>query len=248
MAKYIGPTKWLGGIALLLFIAAAAWSAVVPGLVNEAMSGAVLFQAIPFFIVFVGIILLYALLIVWVALRFNGVVPGRTHRALELLAIVGIVLGTVCLFNPWSFVPYRYGFGMLLISTLAFILWSHVAPPRAESHANIPPLSQRQQIMGLIAGVAVVILLTLLAISSNAPREPYGVRQRAWDSYTPERQAEVAAEATQEFSGVEMPFLVVFNLLPGAAVYLVVRELGAARREDDPAAPETFSAAASGAD
>jgi hypothetical protein len=243
MSRYIGPTKWLGGIAVLLFITAAVWSAVMPGLLGEATSSSVLFQAIPFFVVFVGIILLYALLIVWVALHFNGAVPGRTHRALEQLAIVGIVFGTVCLFNPRSFVPYRYGFGMLLISTLAFILWSHVSPPRMDSEIDLPPLSQRQQIVGLIAGLLVTVVLALVTISSNAPSEPYGVRQRAWDAYTPERQADVAAAATQEFSSVEMPFLLIFNLLPGAAVYLVARELAGGKEEDAAALPGMMASA-----
>lgn len=247
MAKYIGPTKWLGGIAVLLFVIAAAFGAVVPGLVSESIRSAVLFQAIPFFLVFVAIILLYVLLIVWVALGFNGKVPGRTYRGLELLAIAGIIFGTICLFNPWSFVPYRYGFGLLLISTLAFILWSHVAAPRSDFDSAIPPLSQRQQIAGLVAGLLVTALLAAATISSNAPAEPYGLRQRAWDSYTPERQAEVAETATSEFNSVEMPFLLLFNLLPGIAVYLVVRELTGGRPEDDEEAmPQAVTAAAGG--
>jgi hypothetical protein len=192
-----------------------------------------MFQAIPFFMAFVGVLLLFILLIVLVALRFNGKVPRRTYAGLEGLAIVGIIAGTVSLFNPWSFVPYRYGFGLLLISTLAFILWSHVAPPRSDSNQRVPPLSRTQHIIGLIAGLVVMVVLTLAAISANGPKEPYGLRQRAWDSYTLERQAEVAAAATQEFSGVEMPFLVVYNLLPGAAIYLVARELVGRRKDEE---------------
>ena len=231
MSRYIGPVKWLGGIAIILFILAALFANVVTGLVSEALSNAVMFRAIPFFMAFVGVLLLFILLIALVALRFNGKVPNRTYTGLEMLTIAGILLGTVSLFNPWSFVPYRYGFGLLLLSTLAFILWSHVAPPRADSGLQISPLSRSQHIAGIIAGVLVLVLLTVTAISANGPQEPYGVRQRAWDSYSEERQAEIAAEATQEFSSVEMPFLVIYNLLPGVAVYLVVRELVGRKKE-----------------
>ena len=154
MSRYIGPVKWLGGIAILLFVLAAVFGSVAPGMVSEDVRNRVLFQAVPFILVFVGILLLYVLLITLVALRFNGKVPGRTYNGVERLTIIGIVFGTACLFNPWSFVPYRYGFLMLLVSTLAFILWSHISPPRTDFDTNVPPLSRAQNIAGLVAGLA----------------------------------------------------------------------------------------------
>ncbi|MCC6804512.1 MAG: hypothetical protein IT319_16630, partial [Anaerolineae bacterium] len=225
----------LGGIALALFILAAVFNSVAPGVVSESTRSSVLFQAIPFFMAFVGIILIFVLLIVIVALRFNGKVPLRTYRGIENLTIGGIIFGTVCLFNPWSFVPYRYGFLLLLISTLAFILWSHVAPPRA-ADADVPPLTRPQMIAGLVVGLVVLVVLTAAAVSVNGPAEPYGLRERVWNSYTPERQAQVAEAAIQQFNTVEMPFLVIFNLFPAALAFLVVRELvgGARRRESAP--------------
>ncbi len=242
MTRYLNPIKWLGGIALLLFILAALFSSVAPGLVSESTRSSVLFQAVPFFMAFVGVLLLFILLIVLVALRFNGVVPRRTYSGLERLAIIGILFGTVCLFNPWSVVPYRYGFGLLLISLLAFILWSHVAPPRPA--LELAPLKRSQQIGGLLVGLVVLVILTLAAVSSNAPSAPYGLRERVWNSYSEERKAEVSAAATQQFNTVEMPFLLLFNLFPAALAYLVVRELVGGRA---PARPE-FAPAASGAD
>lgn len=230
MTRYLGPIKWLGGIALLLFALAALFNGVASGLVSDATRSSVLFQAAPFFMAFVGILLIFILLITLVALRFNGKVPRRTYSGIERLAIVGILFGTVCLFNPWSVVPYRYGFGLLLISLLSFILWSHVAPQRLDS--EIPPLQRSQQTVGLIVGLVVLVSLTLAAISSNAPAAPYGLRERVWNSYNEERKAQVAAEATQEFNTVEMPFLLLFNLFPAALAYLVVRELVGGSREE----------------
>lgn len=247
MSRYVGPVKWLGGIAIILFVLAAVFGSVAPGLVSEDVRNGVLFQAVPFILVFVGILLLYVLLITLVALRFNGKVPGRTYNGVERLTIIGIVFGTACLFNPWSFVPYRYGFLMLLVSTLAFILWSHISPPRTDFDTNVPPLSRAQNIAGLVAGLVVLVILMLAFISAVGPAEPYGLRERVWNSYTPERQAEVAAEATQQFNTVEMPFLVIFNLFPAAAVYLIVRELVGNGKEDEPILRE-MSPASSGAD
>jgi hypothetical protein len=36
------------------------------------------------------------------------------------------------MFQPWVFLAYRYGFLVLLISTLGFILWSHIVPRESE--------------------------------------------------------------------------------------------------------------------
>lgn len=232
MSRYWGAIKWLGGIALLLFILVPLFSSVAPGLVAEATRSSVLFQALPFFMAFVGILLVFILLIVLVALRFNGKVPRRTYKGIESLCIAGILFGTVCLFNPWSVVPYRYGFILLLVSLLSFILWSHVAPPRADEDGEVPPLTRAQYVGGIVAGLIVLVLLVASSISTNLPQPPYGLRERVWNSYTPERQAETAAAATQVFNSVEMPFLIVFYAFPAVLIYLIVRELvGGVRRK-----------------
>jgi hypothetical protein len=246
MSRYLAPVKWLGGIAILLFILAALFGSVASGLVAESTRSSVLFQAIPFFMTFVGVLLIFILLIVLIALRFNGKVPRRTYQGIESVAIAGILFGTVCLFNPWSLVPYRYGFMLLLVSTLAFILWSHVVPPRTDFDTDVLPLTRPQIVTGLAVGLVVLVVLTLAAISVNGPQPPYGLRERVWNSYTPERQAETAAAATQQFNTVEMPFLVVFNLFPAALAYLIVRELAGGVRRRELARPEAV--VASGAD
>jgi hypothetical protein len=83
-------------------------------------------------------------------------------------------------------------------------------------------------VIGIVVAVVVWAALTYSAASVNSPREPYGLRQRIWDSYDDERKATVAAEATSTFNNVELPFLVVMNLIPAAAAYFLVREASGA--------------------
>jgi hypothetical protein len=246
MSRYIPPVKWLGSAAIILLLFAVLFANVAPSMVSEETRNAVLFHAIPFFAGFVAVLLTFILLIVLVALRFNGKIPGRTYRGVEYVIITGILFGTVCLFNPWSFVPYRYGFLLVLVSTLSFIVWSHITPPRASMDAEIEPLTTRQHAMGVIAGLIVLAVLTSSFMSITAPKVPFGLRQRVWDSYDADRQAQVAADASQEFNSVEVPFLLIFNLLPATAIYLLVREIGADRRKSK-AAPY-IAAAATGTD
>jgi hypothetical protein len=224
MKKYVGPIKWLGGIAIVLFIFAAIFDPLTQGL-SEDTRKSVLLHAVPFFATFVGILLLFILVIAIVAIRFNGKVPGRTYQGIEYTIIAGILVGVVCLFQPWSFVPYRYGFLLLLGSTLSFILWSHIMPPRADFDAQFPALSTVQHIVGAVAGVIVIVLVVTSFINLNGPKPPYGLRERVFNSYDDDRKAQVAADATQQFQSVEIPFLIFFGAFPGVLAYFVAREL-----------------------
>jgi hypothetical protein len=229
-SKYIGPIKWLGGSAIVAFIIAVVFPAISNALLSEAARRAVLVNAIPFFAAFVGILLLFILLIFIVALRYNGKIPSRTYKGVEYVIMAGILFGVVCLFQPFSFVPYRYGFLLLLGSTLSFILWSHIVGGNVQLEAALPPLSARANVIGLIGAVVVVMLLTYSIVSVNQPKPPYGIRERVWNSYDDARKATVAAEALSNFNSVELPFLVVFSLLPAALMFFVVREVFADHR------------------
>lgn len=88
----------------------------------------VLLSAIPFILIFVGILLFYITLIVLVASSLNGLVSLRVYNAITRVIIAGILLGIVGMFQPWVMAFYTRGFSVLLISTLAYILWSHVTP------------------------------------------------------------------------------------------------------------------------
>jgi len=185
---------------------------------------------VPFFAVFIGILLLFALLITLMAMRYNGKVPVRCHSAIERTLVIGILLGVFFLFQPFSIVPYRYGFLLVLISILSFILWSHVVPAGARLTFGLPALGGRQHLIGGLAALTVAVVMSAAIISINAPKEPYGIRDRVWNSYSAERKAEVASAATADFSSVETPFIIILSLFPAAIVYFAVREVAAERR------------------
>ena len=96
----------------------------------EQLADNVLLNAIPFILIFVAIILAFITLIVIVASMLENNISHRTHTIVEQILIACIVLGIVGMFQPWLFEAYKYGFVLLLISTLCFILWSHITPKR----------------------------------------------------------------------------------------------------------------------
>jgi hypothetical protein len=57
------------------------------------------------------------------------------------ILIAGIVLGILGMFQPWIFQAYKYGFIVLLFSTLGFIVWSHVTPKREQTQEEASPVS-----------------------------------------------------------------------------------------------------------
>ena len=85
-------------------------------------------QAILFIIGFALILALFILFIRFVSQRLNDAISQRTFSTVERIIIAGIVLGVIGMFQPWFFPAYKYGFLLLLASTLAFIVWSHVTP------------------------------------------------------------------------------------------------------------------------
>jgi len=121
-------------IAAVLFLLFGLFAA--PTLTNsfseEQLNRTALLSGIGFLSVFVSIILFYISLIWWLALKFNGTVSYKTYRMVEYFIIAGIVLGIVGMFQPWVFVAFRYGFYLLVLSTLSFIAWSHVTPAPAK--------------------------------------------------------------------------------------------------------------------
>ncbi len=88
-------------------------------------------QAVLFISGFLIILGLFITLIRAVANRLSGKVPQSTFDTVERVIIGGIVLGVFGMFQPWLFIGYKYGFLVLLFSTLAFIVWSHVTPAAA---------------------------------------------------------------------------------------------------------------------
>lgn len=106
----------------------------------EQLASNVLLSAIPFILIFVAIILFFITLIVLIATALSNNISPRTYRIIESILIAGIVLGILGMFQPWLFEAYKYGFVVLLFSTLTFIVWSHVTPRRAEIREDTGPV------------------------------------------------------------------------------------------------------------
>jgi len=124
------PLKLLISAAVLFalsFGARPVLEALVPDLQS---SRNVLLLAIPFLLVFVPIILGFMSLIVFVSKLLHQRVPERTYKTIEYVFIVGIVLGIVSMFQPWTFLLFKPGFFILFCSLLGFMIWSHVAMKR----------------------------------------------------------------------------------------------------------------------
>ncbi len=115
-------------VVVLLILGFFAGPVIKSTMSEEQLATNVLLSAIPFILIFVAIVLTFITIIVLVASVLSNNIPERIYRPLETVCILGIVLGVVGMFQPWSLAVYRYGFFLLLISTLAFILWSHVTP------------------------------------------------------------------------------------------------------------------------
>ena len=115
-------------IVVLLILGVIAGPIIASVATDEQLATNVFLSAIPFILIFAAIILTFITLIILTSNLLSHKIPERVYRPIERVIIAGIVLGIIGMFQPWSFVLYRIGFFMLLISTLGFILWSHVRP------------------------------------------------------------------------------------------------------------------------
>lgn len=224
--RYLAPTEILGVAALLVFIFGRVFNAATSDKVEKG-EASVLVQAIPFAATFITIILIFILLIFIVAIRFNGKMPYRTYRPIELLIMGGIAGGVFALFQPWEIVSYRYGFLLLLISTISFILWSHVTPQTAKSGENLPSFTSLHHIVGVGVGVMILIATVTLVFSTfEEPKEPYGESERRWGFMRDEQKTAIAANAQHDYDYTRYSIFAML-LLPAAAGYFIGREVAA---------------------
>ncbi|NCF65944.1 MAG: hypothetical protein GWP61_08215 [Chloroflexi bacterium] len=132
--------KSLPIIALILLLLGILLSPFISSIFSEEqLSKNPLYSGIPFLLIFSSIILFFMSFTWWVSNRLNFRVSDKWYQRIEKIFIGGIVLGIIFMFQPWVFVLFRYGFYLLLISTLAFIVWSHVtaAAPVDEAAADL---------------------------------------------------------------------------------------------------------------
>ena len=95
---------------------------------EEQLARNALLSGIPFVLIFASIVIYFMSFAWFVSNKLNFRISSRLFQIVERIAKGGIVLGIILMFQPWVFELFRYGFFILLISTLVFIVWSHVTP------------------------------------------------------------------------------------------------------------------------
>jgi hypothetical protein len=125
------PVKLLVSAAVVLILSPIARPLIETLATKEQVSQNVLLSAIPFVLFFVAIVLVYMALIVFAGKLLGNRVPEGIYRIIEYVLIAGIALGVLGMFQPWLFVFFKISFFVLLLSTLSFILWSHIVLKRA---------------------------------------------------------------------------------------------------------------------
>ena len=125
------PAKLLVSATVVLILSPIARPVIETLATKEQVSQNVLLSAIPFVLFFVAMVLVYMALIVFAGKLLSNRVSEVVYRIIEYVLIAGIALGVLGMFQPWLFVLFKISFFVLLLSTLSFILWSHVLLKRA---------------------------------------------------------------------------------------------------------------------
>jgi hypothetical protein len=125
------PVKLLVSAAVVLILSPIARPVIETLATREEASQNVLLSAIPFVLFFVAIVLSYMALIVFAGKLLSNRVPEGVYRTIESALIACMALGVLGMFQPWLFALFRISFFVLLLSTLGFILWSHITLKRA---------------------------------------------------------------------------------------------------------------------
>ena len=95
-------------------------------------------NAVYFVIGFLVVLAAFIAFIGAVASRLGPAVSPRLYSRVETIIIAGILLGTAAMIQPWVSAGLQWGFLLLLFSTLAFIVWSHVTPKRVTNGVAAP--------------------------------------------------------------------------------------------------------------
>jgi len=126
------PVGLFIAIVVTLILGLAARPAITALTTEKQRATNVLLSAIPFILIFISILLVYISLISMSASVLNDNISPRIYRIIETVIIAGIVLGILGMFQPWLMIFYKYGFMVLLFSTLGLIWWSHIKPKREQ--------------------------------------------------------------------------------------------------------------------
>ena len=137
-----GVPKGMPISAVILLVLGLIALQVMPNIVTEEqMARNVILAAIPFILIFASIIIAFMSLVWFAASKLSDNISEKTYRPIEYILIGGIVLGILLMFQPWVFELFRVGFFLLLISTILYILWSHVRPKGADQSEELGKVS-----------------------------------------------------------------------------------------------------------
>jgi len=101
---------------------------ILTGIPEQTRIDNVILIAVPFICYFVAILLVYIFFINISGQLLSGRVSEKLYKLLNLILIVGIILGIIMMLQPFTMVLFKISFMIVLISLLLFILWSHVTP------------------------------------------------------------------------------------------------------------------------
>ncbi len=118
----------LGVAVLLVLIGVIAQPLIQANTTVQQRTDNAILNGIGFILIFVGIIVAFIDLIIFLATFLNRNVSERVYNPILNILIAGIVLGVIGMFQPFLFVLYQIGFGMLFVSLIGFLVWSHIVP------------------------------------------------------------------------------------------------------------------------
>jgi hypothetical protein len=137
MAKFRFPFGLVIWVVVILILGLVSRPLIGSWATEEQLAKNVLLNAIPFILIFVSILLGFITIIVVVSRLLNDNINPGVYRIVESIIIAGIVLGVIGMFQPWHIFFFKNGFRLLLISTLSFILWSHVHPKSVQRQEEL---------------------------------------------------------------------------------------------------------------
>jgi hypothetical protein len=180
-----------------------------------------------------------AVIVVGLAVFFALVVDELDWVPADIGVVKSVQNEVVHWMDRWQLIGFEFGFILLMFCTLSYILWSHIVPGSRAVDVGLLPLGTRHHIIGLVAGLVVVLVIAGGLAALNQPKEPYGMRQRQFDTLDEEQQLAMADEADDDFTFIEIPFLVFVALFPASIVYYVTREASLAMEGGKESRPKT---------
>lgn len=95
----------------------------------------VLLTGLPFILEFIAIVLTFVFVIFMFAKWLNNRISTRAYNLVEGFILLCVLFGVIGMFQPWDIQGYNLGFHVLLFAMLAFNVWSHVTPKKAQRRA-----------------------------------------------------------------------------------------------------------------